>query len=135
MQAETPGVKEQLARLVAGPTAPPPGKRVMLLRRFAQASGTSDMNSNLVCQIIRGFEPGPAGCTDVVGPMKRAYTEGMVRRWYYLYQGLPDDDLTQAIHIANTPAERWFGAATGVAFAVRMQLAMARITRLIAPAK
>lgn len=139
LQAETPTVKKYVAQVMATPGAPPPGKRTQLLRQFAQASGTSDVMVSLVCQIVRSLAPAPAGCGEITAPIKSAYTDAMVKRWNYLYQSLSDQDLTEAIRIAGTPAERWYMTAvtqaTGDAFAVRMQFAMARLAREIQPAR
>lgn len=137
--ADKPENRQQMAQAMASQAAMPAAKRGLLLRELAEVSGTTEVTIGLVCQIVRSVAPEPAGCPDISGPMKRAFTDAMIKRWSYLYQDLSDDDLSQAIRIAHTPAERWFmtayAQATGDAFAARMQVAMSRLSRQFAPAR
>ena len=137
--ADKPENRQQMAQAMASQPAMPAAKRRLLLQQLAQASGTTDVTIGLVCQIVRSVAPEPEGCPGISGPMKRAINEAMIKRWSYLYQNLSDDDISQAIRIARTPAERWFMAtyaqAAGDAFAARMQVAMSRLTRQMAPAR
>lgn len=137
--ADKPENRKQMTQAMASQTPPPAAKRAFLLRQLAQVSGTTDLMIDLVCRIVRSVAPEPAGCPDFASPMKRAFTEAMIKRWSWLYQDLSDDDLSEAVRIARSPAEKWFvstySQATGDAFAARMQIAMSRLTRQLAPAR
>lgn len=137
--ADKPENRQQIAQAMASQSPVPTAKRGLLLRQLAQLSGTTDVMTGLVCQIVRSVAPEPAGCPNISGPMKRAFTDAMIKRWSYLYQDISNDDLSQAIRISRSPAERWFlttyAQATGDAFAARMQDVVSRLTRQFSPGR
>jgi hypothetical protein len=58
----------KMASLDTSQAALPAAKRGLLLRELAQVSGTSDVMTGLVCQIVRSVAPEAAGCPDFSGP-------------------------------------------------------------------